>query len=458
MLTAAAFLIAYIAGCLLALFRHPVFGLVTYVGVFYLHPPARWWGAQLPSLRWSLIAACVTLLAVLMQRSNDKDPRLFQYGLMRGSLFFLGWLALQSFWAMDRTMHSELLALNAKYVLLIALVYKCIDSITHLKYFLWTHAAGCFYLGIIVFTDYTGGRFEGFGGPGVSDANSGSLQIATGIVITFALFLSGKRLEKVMAIGVMPFTLNALVATISRSGFLALAVAGVLFNLFSPKAKTLQVRFFSLVGLALFFVLTNPVYWDRIDTILDAGEEIEGEDTGANRLVLIDAQFRMFAEHPFGCGHRCTATLSSEYLDDAYLTGEEGRRARSSHNTFMTLLVEQGIPGAMLYIMLLIWIVRLVRRLRHPMRNSSGLLANTYAATVAILGAIFVGDMFVDYLKYETRVWFLALLLILDKLYAASPHEAQANSESEVPSAGRTSTRTPPDNPGKKRVSQFRLK
>lgn len=425
MLTAAAFLLAYATGCLLALARHPIFGLITYVGVFYLHPPARWWGNNLPDLRWSLLAACVTLVGVLIHRSDIKGPRLFDFSLMKGALLFLAWLALQSLWALNQPMHLELLTLTAKYVLLIGLMYKCIDSEKHLKYFLWTHAAGCFYFGTIVFTSYIGGRFEGFESPGVSEANSGSLQVVTGVIVTFALFLSGKWTEKAPAIGFMPFTLNALVATISRSGFLALGISGILFNLFSPRESIRTVRIFSLAGLALFVALTNPVYWDRIDTLLNAGEQIEGEDTGVGRLVLMRAQFEMFSEYPFGCGHRCTATLSPQYMDDVYLTGPEGNRARSSHNTFMSLLVEQGIPGAGLYIILLFWIARTVLRLRQPMRKSSGLLANTYAATVAILGAIFVGDMFVDYLKYETRVWFLGILVIVEKFYAANQQQTQ---------------------------------
>lgn len=86
MLTAGAFFAAYVTGCLLSLFRHPIFGLLTYVGVFYIHPPARWWGDVLPSARWSLLAACVTLIGLLVHGADKRGPRLFQYGLMPGAL------------------------------------------------------------------------------------------------------------------------------------------------------------------------------------------------------------------------------------------------------------------------------------------------------------------------------------------------------------------------------------
>lgn len=53
-LTSLLFLAAYFSGCIAALVRHPVYGLVTYVLMLYLHPPSRWWGEALPDLRWSL--------------------------------------------------------------------------------------------------------------------------------------------------------------------------------------------------------------------------------------------------------------------------------------------------------------------------------------------------------------------------------------------------------------------
>ncbi len=60
LLTAAAFLFAFSSGCLLALFRHPIYGLITYVLLIYLHPPSTWWSGLIPSLRWSLLAASIT--------------------------------------------------------------------------------------------------------------------------------------------------------------------------------------------------------------------------------------------------------------------------------------------------------------------------------------------------------------------------------------------------------------
>ena len=46
-LTGLLFTFAFLAGCLLALARHPIFGVVTYIATFFLSPPLY---AELPAL------------------------------------------------------------------------------------------------------------------------------------------------------------------------------------------------------------------------------------------------------------------------------------------------------------------------------------------------------------------------------------------------------------------------
>jgi O-antigen ligase len=309
-----------------------------------------------------------------------------------------------------------LLTSYVKYAVLIALIYVCVDTPENLKLVLWSHVAGCAYLGWIVLSQYTGGRFEGFGGPDIDEANSGAMQIVTGIVSAGALFLTGTWKARAVVIAVAPMIVNALVATVSRSGFLAAAVAGIAFNVFTAPKYRRFVKVASVLAIVLFVALTNPHYWERMASIKVAGEDIEGVDTGAGRKELLIAQWDMFKKHPLGCGHRCTATLSTNYLDDSLLTGIGENRARSSHNTFMSLLVEQGLPGAALYILLAMWVFKSTLELRRRLRVDSGILSQSCAAVAAALAAIFVGDLFVDYLKLEVRTWLLALLMALIKL------------------------------------------
>jgi hypothetical protein len=67
-LTAAGFLLVFMAALILAFTHGPKFGLFAYLWAFYLHPPERWWGDQIPDLRWSLIAAVATIIALTIRR------------------------------------------------------------------------------------------------------------------------------------------------------------------------------------------------------------------------------------------------------------------------------------------------------------------------------------------------------------------------------------------------------
>lgn len=414
--TGAAFLAVFFAGCVLSIARHPIFGLMTYVGVFYLHPPSRWWGATLPDLRWSLFAAGITIIGLLVRKKQMIAAPIGRKGFFIGLMCFVAWLAVQKLWTISPVMHQELFVMYAKYTLLLVLIYKCVETTTHLKLFLWTHVLGCAYLGVIARAAYSGGRFEGFGGPGIGEANAGALQVLTGMLVAASLFLAARFRERVALVGVMPFLVNAMVTTISRSAFLALVVGGTAFNFMSPPKVRRLVRVLSVLGIVLLLAMTTETYWNRIQSIEKMGEDVEGVDTGYGRLVLLKAQWQMFLDHPAGCGHRCTATLSSYYLADEFLTGTGERRARSSHNTFMSLLVEQGLPGAIFYFAYLFWLYRSIIRLRRTLISRQDFLATLLPAVTAVLCAVTLGDMFVDYAKSEVRIWFVALLMVMQRM------------------------------------------
>jgi len=65
-LTAVFFVLVFFGAILLTFTRGPIFGVLAYMWTFYNHPPSRWWGESLPDLRWSLLAAAATLLALIM--------------------------------------------------------------------------------------------------------------------------------------------------------------------------------------------------------------------------------------------------------------------------------------------------------------------------------------------------------------------------------------------------------
>lgn len=429
------FVLLFVTGCLLALRRHPVWGAATYMATFFLSPQMRWWGqGTIGEIRWAYISAAVTVLALLLTRKATRPVLAFTGFAMTWLLaLFVAWLALQSLWALDSAEHADLLNYYVKFVVSLALIYFCADSEESLRVILWTYVAGCTYFGWIAFTTYTGGRFEGFGGAGINEANAGALTIVIGIFTAGSLFLAGNGRAKILLFFLIPIIVDALVTTISRSGFLALAAGGLVYNWFTPGRLGRRVRVLSALAIVLFLMLTGPTYWTRMQSIEHAGEDVQGVDTGEDRLAIIKAQWRMFKQHPMGCGAMCTAVLSPQFIDERYLTsvapGSTERR-RASHNTFMTMLVEHGIPGALFYIVMLLWEYMSLRKLAITFKQDSSFMPTLFPAVAAVLAGITVGDMFVSYAKFEIRVWYLAILMAMLNLVAQRQVVRQSESRS----------------------------
>jgi O-antigen ligase len=403
---------------------------MTYVATLFLSPQQRWWGGGLlEPVRWAVISAAVAGLSLIVsQRRLNPTTPVLSHGIVALLVLMVLWMGLQSSWAMDKVEHADLLTYYVKFCIALVLVYKAVDSPENLKLFLWTYVLCCFYFGWIAFTTYDGGRFEGFGGAGLGEANAGGLALVTGIFAGSALFLAAQWKERVALMLVLAFCMNGLVTTVSRSGFLALIVGGLAFNYFTPQRFRKLVRGLSVLAVVLFLVVAGPAYWARMHTLKQAGENIEGMDTGGGRLEIIEAQFKMSKAHPLGCGAMCTAVLSPGYMQADLLTSSGGAsevRVRASHNTFMSFLVEQGIPGAILYVSMVAWIAMRLLALARYHRTAEGFIPTFFPALAAIHVSIVVGDMFVSYTKFEARIWFIAILMALTSMMMREQAQAR---------------------------------
>lgn len=425
-LTGLAFVLAFFGALGIAVVRHPIYGLYAYVAVFYLHPPSRWWDSFLPDLRWSLLAGVVTLLCVLRLPSQPDRPPWYSNTAAKVLIAYTIWLWIQNLWALDPAEQMSASILFTKYVLLFYLFYRLVDNPTDLRRLLWVHFAGCVYLGWLAFGADSGGRLEGVGGPGIDEANALAMQLDTGVVVGAMLLLTGNKYERIASLLGMPFLLNGVVLTGSRGAFLAILVAGMVLAVMKPQHYRKAFYTLAALGLVLFGILASTVFWERMGTITAAVDDPAEMDTSAeSRFVIAAAQWRMTLRYPFGSGHRGTAVLSSQYIEDKYLTGTEDptvARARSSHNTFMTALSEQGFIGALMFLLTWRWCAKTSLSLRNYTRKvADPRFGGDIAGIAAALAAIFISGIFVDYLKAEVQVWMMALLAAAAAMVARKP-------------------------------------
>lgn len=417
-LTGLLFLAAFIAMMALALFRHPIHGLYGYVALFYLHPPDRWWASGLPDLRWTLTASVVTLLATLRLRSDPSRPSWLSETPAKLLLAFTAWLWIQSFWALLPEAHFFFATLYLKYIVLFYLIFRLVDQPERVRGFLTVHFLGCAYLGWLAYNASFSGRLEGVGGPGIDEANALGMQLVTGILSGAMLILDYKGWRRWLLVAAMPLVINGLVLTQSRSAFLGLAVGCVVLWYLKPGGRRRIFYAFAALALVLGGMLAHELFWQRMTTVVTAVESIEKIDqSAASRLAVFEAQVKMAKAYPMGAGHRGTLALSNRYLADehlTYLADGSGQRGRSSHSTFMSVVVEQGLPGVAIFGGLGLWFIAAILRMRRLARAATDEFTSIMGAGVAAaLMAVVVSGIFVDYVKAEVQIWCAALLSVV---------------------------------------------
>lgn len=427
-LTAIGFVGIYVMGLFLALFRHPIFGLLTYLWAFYNHSPHRWWGSDLPDLRWSLIAALITFISLLWRKPSSTSPPWHANWSARILIIFVAWMWLQTPFALNKSYHLEGCILFTKYLLLYYIIYQILSDKKMFELFSWGHVVGCFIFSWIAYRSVASGRFEVVGAPGLEGANSVAIHLSTGLAFASFLFLGFYGKKRWVIFATIPFILNGIILTVSRGAFLGILCSIPVALYLSPKVYRRHVYGVIMLVIVLFSILSNELFWDRIATIWrTAGsdsmtQESEAKESAESRIELLRSGWKMAQDYPWGAGHRGHEVLSPEYMPAKFLSPETGVRA--AHNTFMHFLVEQGYPGAILFIIILVCIASSLLRLKSLDKvGLKPLLAIYRAALGMALTVCFVSGQFSSTLKAEVQIWLIAMLSVLLNLCYESIHK-----------------------------------
>lgn len=422
MVYAIAFVLFSIACIVLAFARHPIYGLYFYLGSIYVHPPSRWWGYMLPDLRWSLMSAVVAAMAIYLNRKQLTQKALWLSNPPAVLLtLYATLMVIQTPWALDQPTHVEGTLQFVKYMVAFWIVYRVADTKEDLRNVLIAQLLGCTLLGIYArLVGREGDRLDGVGGPGMDDANTLGMYLATGVIVGFGLLLTLKGWRRWVGIGLVAITLNGFVLANSRGAFLGLGAGVLVLGLCKARAHRRVFWSLVLVGVLGVSIIVDKVFIERMFTISDVTSEDEyAEKSARSRMAIFEAQVRMAIDYPMGAGFRGTATLSPLYLDREWLVrgGVEADAQRSSHNTFMTTLVEQGVLGAALFIALVLWLISRTVRLWRLHREGADPELVTYGATLCgALVVVIVAGSATDYLLAEVQFWLYAGLVVAIQL------------------------------------------
>ena len=287
-------------------------------------------------------------------------------------------------------------------------------------------------------------------------SNSNDMAQMLLFALPLSLFFLGKGMVRSMfALGSFLILLMAVVQTGSRSALVAIAVM-VVFGFFraSPAQRLLLVA--GLAGGLIVVVLLLPkATLQRYGTIFGGGGDIEMVDSEEdvqmlkqNAMALESSRSRkrvlmmsleLTARNPiFGVGPGQFQAAAQD------LSNERGERAMwlETHNTYTQVSSENGIPGLILYLALLITCFRAVIRLERTARGQKGqeeVAEMGRALLFALIG--FAVTSFFSSIAYKFMfplVFGLALALVRagqQKLATAKPVEPSPVFTPSVPPA-----------------------
>jgi hypothetical protein len=444
--TALLFLFLFPAGLLLAFVKHPIYGMYSYMLVFYMSPEGSWWNVEVPNWRWSLLAAAVTMIAAMRHPSPPSRPPWYKTTSARWLIAFSLWLWIQTPWALSLDNHIFMAVLFSKYVLLYAVLYTCLTEPKNFRQFYFAHLIGCFLWGYMAYQNPGSGRLENLGFGDVAGSAFASMQLGTGLAFAGFAFLGASGVRRWLAFSSIPFILNAIILMATRGAFVGLLGGVPAAILFSPKSRRRLVILSLAIAPILLFSLAHDIFWSRMTTIIPPDNMMEMESSAESRLDIAHANFQMFLDYPMGVGHRGNETLSPRYMPPSLLTLKDGDRVRSAHNTFMAVLVDHGFIGLFLIVLFQLSIIRSLIRTKSRSSPSFDGEFGTYAAALGTALVIYWGNaQFVNVTKAEVVIWIAVLTGALQWM-ANLPLQSN-NSGPEMESASATHNRQDVTNP-----------
>jgi O-antigen ligase len=318
--------------------------------VIILLSPQTLWPGLLPA-RSALLAAGVAIGAHLLDRFTNRRPIVTPTREIGLAACLAAWAVLSvpfSYWPGGSL--SFLLDVYFKTLVVFWLLTETVRTRLRLRRAAWLLALISAPLAVAGVRNYLSGHFVaasrivGYEAPLTSNPNDLALALNLIWPVGLALFLASRRpLTKAILLGIVALDVATVVLTFSRAGFVALAAVALLYlgRLLRGPDRGWAV---ALVGLALLCLPFLPSgYAARLGTIAD----VEGDPTGSSQARRDDirAAIRFVLLNPIvgaGAGQDVLA-----------LNQVRGPRWTSVHNVYLQYAVDLGLPGLVLFLLLL---------------------------------------------------------------------------------------------------------
>lgn len=288
----------------------------------------------------------------ILERGRIKRPAAGHFMM----LLFVASAAISYLWSLypEGTLNQTL-----TYVQLFALVWliwELAPRALQQRHLMQAYVLGTFVSGtdtIYRYLAHQESAYQRYAGAGL-DANDLGLMMALSIPISYCLLIQEKgpmvwlyRLQLLLA-G------TTILLTASRGATLACLVAIAIVplthaRLTARKKLALLLTLATLTAGVLVFVPATS--WERLSTF---PTEIE-HGTLTGRTVIWKAGWEIFREHPYiGIGANAFRVVVSRVLQDPIRLDDPTSPAPPAHNTFLSVLVEEGVIGFAVFAALLV--------------------------------------------------------------------------------------------------------
>lgn len=406
--TTVIFLVLYFTGLILA-FKHPYFGIATYIFEWHNHPPYMWWGKALPDLRWSLLISVVTLISLVI--NYKKLAPLFKprYNLIWWLVAMTLWMYfISTFYAIAPKTSFKRAEIFYKLTIQIFLMMFLIREIKHFKFVIWTLLAGVANFGRIAY-QRGHNRYIGVIAPNSTEENAVAAHIVAAIPFFELYFLIGSKWEKIVTFLSLPFILNLLILANSRAAFLALISIAILSLLWIKGRMRWRVFAGTIAGVIMLLYLANDQFWGRQSTI----ENYEQEGSAMSRIYLWKGALKMWSDYPMGLGGNGFQTLALYYVPELR-ERMENKGAKTVHNTILLVLVEWGFVGVFLFLGFIVHVFIILHKIKRDHNKSPSYRYYIDAMAIQMgLIAILIAGIFHNRLYSEVVYWFGAFAVAL---------------------------------------------
>jgi len=396
------FAIIAIIVCIMAFNGRPMYLLGFLIVIYFVFPQKYIWG-----INEYRVVSLLTIVAFFCVIKECGIPVLNEKITFLMILLMLSVLIAAFFAEVDRDRAIGYAVLFMKVVFFWLLLKTAFNSYENIEYFYWVCILSTTFLACWGVQQYLLGntRLEDFGGGQIAGSNQIASVFVWVLPIAYYKILSEKSKLRILAVFAFLTLLAGIVCTESRQAFLAVLVMGILVTIVS-KYKG-RIFFGALFLATIITFLSPPAYFDRMGTI----KNYEEDGSAVGRIQQWVGALEMVKDFPLlGVGGDNFTLVIEKYSG----------HSRESHNTFIQVLSEEGLPGLTIFLLLIFFTIRSLasiskNKIPFSKESENKVYYISNSARLGLIGLL-VCCVFQNKLEHEFLYWASAVAVALNNI------------------------------------------